>query len=69
MKQLMTSLGFVEEIGEYMLDVGIQTKMKKIKKWISKGTKKVKELQANEQDEDELADNILNDKVNIDEIW
>lgn len=68
MQTLLTSLGFVQEIGEYILDVGIKTKMAKVKKWLKKGINKVNQLSAEHMDEDKLIDDLVNDNINVDEI-
>lgn len=68
MQTLLISLGFVQEIGEYILDVGIKTKMAKVKKWLKKGINKVNQLSAEHMDEDKLIDDLVNDNINVDEI-
>lgn len=68
MQTLLASLGFVQEIGEYILDVGIKTKMAKVKKWLKKGINKVNQLSAEHMDEDKLIDDLVNDNINVDEI-
>jgi hypothetical protein len=68
MQTLLANLGFVQEIGEYILDVGIKTKMAKVKKWLKKGINKVNQLSAEHMDEDKLIDDLVNDNINVDEI-
>lgn len=65
---LLRDLGFIEEVGEYVLDSGIKNKMKKIKSWLRKGVKKVKEMMVDDMDEEELVEGLANDKIDIDEI-
>lgn len=36
-QEMLKKIGFVEEIGEYMLDSGITSKISKIKKWMKRG--------------------------------
>jgi hypothetical protein len=36
-QEMLRKIGFVEEIGEYVLDSGITSKMSKIKKWMKRG--------------------------------
>lgn len=60
-KDLLQKLGFVEELGEYILDTNIPTKMKKIKRWFAKGINKVKELKNLDIDEDAELENIMNE--------
>jgi hypothetical protein len=67
-KSLLRDLGFIEELGEFMLDQGIKNKMKKIKKWLKKEIKKVKKMMLNNTDDEELIDGIVNDRINVEEM-
>jgi hypothetical protein len=47
--RLMESLGMAEELGEYFIPPGAMERMGKVRKWLSKGRKKVEQMVLKEQ--------------------
>ncbi|CAI2382058.1 unnamed protein product [Moneuplotes crassus] len=67
-KNYVQEIGFVDEMGEYSMDIGSQPKIKKIIKWIKKGISKVKKLSSKPKDEDDVAEGLLNGEIDVDEV-
>ena len=61
-------IGFIKEAGEYVIDLGLSKKMKKILKWLQKGIEKVKHLGETEIKNNQMAEGILSGEVNVEDV-
>mmetsp|Transcript_15464 Transcript_15464/g.13502 ORF Transcript_15464/g.13502 Transcript_15464/m.13502 type:complete len:268 (+) Transcript_15464:61-864(+) len=71
-QDFIRKLGFIEELGEYAIEIGISKKIINVLKWIEKGMEKIEKIKTkndkNSIIEEKMAEDLLNGDIDLDQI-